>query len=76
MGEVKIGDYVLVSNCKTARPDNPWYVSFVERILITKKGTYYSVTGSNRAWWKYAKKITRKRGEKIIDTWPLKENFQ
>jgi len=72
--QLKIGDYVFVSHWMDGDPNDPWYVSSLTDICENSLGIYYKVEGSNRHW-RHCKKITAKRGLKIISTYPKRESL-
>jgi len=71
---LQINDYVLVSRWADADPNDPWAVGFLD--CIKKIGTkdYYSIEGNNRLF-QHCKRITKKRGEKILLEYPMKSLF-
>jgi len=74
MININIGDYVFVSSYLDADPNDPWYVSTLEEIIINKRGTYFKVENSQK-WWKHIRTITKEEGEEILKTYPKLENL-
>jgi len=71
---LQIGDYVFVTRWGDADPNDPWAVGFLSEIAIIKGIDFYKIPNSNRLWH-HCKRITKKRGEKILLEYPMKSIF-
>ena len=58
----KIGEYVLASRWRSADPNDPWHVGFVESITQYENGYTYKLKDSQRQW-KHVRRLTQEEGQ-------------
>ncbi len=64
----KIGRYVMVTWWPDVDPVDPFYIGFLEKIVIEKNGIYYKVQGSSKLW-RHCFSISKEEGRKYLEFW-------
>lgn len=62
----QIGQYVLVTKYSDKDPQDPWYVGFVNSIIIRADSVAFTVDGSSREW-RNCFKITDEEGKRWLE---------
>lgn len=61
-----VGDYVFACRFSDAGPDDPWRVGIVEKVVKTDYGYFSLVLRNDAHRYRYARKLRREEGEKIL----------